>query len=131
MKDDAGVSRRKFLTTAAGASGAALLGSQWLQAVAEAVDPRLAQVKRMTIAIDMHNHIFSGAAGLGAPTSPSPGQEAPPPLLLAEQLRLAGLTAVVAGYKIPFDPNAKPGETNVLAVRISPPPHPGPRWSRA
>jgi membrane dipeptidase len=111
-KNDSGLSRRRFLTTAAGAGGAALLGPTWLQAASETVDPRLAPVKRTTIAIDMHNHIFSGAAGLGAPTSQTPGPEAGPPLLLSEQIKLAGLTAAVAGYKIPFDPNAKPGETN-------------------
>jgi membrane dipeptidase len=105
-KNGLGLSRRDFLATAAGAGGAALLAPAWLNA---ATDTRMAQVKAKTIAIDMHNHIFSGAAGLSS-TIGKPG-EAPPPSL-AEQLKLGGFTAVVAGYKIPFDPNAKPGETN-------------------
>lgn len=110
-KHDSGISRRKFLATAAGVGGAALLGPAWLEAAAEADDARLAQAKAKTVAIDMHNHVFSGAAGLGSPMGrlpePEPGQP-----LLSEQLKQAGLTAVVAGYKIPFDPNAKPGETH-------------------
>jgi membrane dipeptidase len=112
-KDGRGLSRRKFMTAAAGAGGAALLGPAWLKAATEAVDPRLEQIKRMTIAIDMHNHVFSGAAGLGLPAGQSSAPDAGAPLLISDQLKLGGFTAVVAGYKIPFDPNAKPGETNV------------------
>ena len=109
-ENDPALSRRRFLATAAGVGGAALFAPAWLNAAA---DPRMAKVKAKTIAIDMHNHIFSGAAGLSLPVSkgPQPG-EVPQPQL-SEQLKLAGFTAVVAGYKIPFDPNAQPGETNV------------------
>jgi len=109
-KNISSLSRRKFLTTAACGGGALLLHPEWLRAAAESDnndDPRLAQVKRMTISIDMHNHVFSGAAGLSSPSDQTPA------LLLSEQLKQAGFTAVVAGYKIPFDPNARPGETNV------------------
>ena len=109
MKNLPGLSRREFLSTAAGAGGAALLAPAWLKAATLSSDPRMAQVKAKTIAIDMHNHIFSGAAGLRLPAG-KPG-EAPLPSL-SEQLKLGGFTAVVAGYKIPFDPNARPGETN-------------------
>jgi membrane dipeptidase len=106
-----GLSRRKFIATAVGAGGAALLRPAWLNAAGHAVagqaaddiDPRLAQVKATTIAIDMHNHVFSAMPRPGDGTTPG----------LTEQLKRAGLTAIVAGYKIPFDPNAKPGETNV------------------
>ncbi len=67
----------------------------------------------MTIAIDMHNHVFSGVGGLGLPMATPPGADPLPPLHLAEEIKKAGFTAVVAGYKIPFDANARPGETNV------------------
>jgi membrane dipeptidase len=97
-------SRRKFLTNSAGVAGTALLAPEWLRAAEDAVDPRLVQVKAKTVAIDMHNHIFSGAAGL---TVPAAGGTP-----LTDELKRAGLTGVVAGYKIPFDPNARPGETN-------------------
>jgi len=132
-RKDSSLSRRTFLTTAAGAGSAALLGPAWLgpvlldtlatpKAAAESVDPRMAQVKAKTIAIDMHNHIFSGAAGLGptATNAAQPGSAAAPSLpalLLTDQLKFGGFTAVVAGYKIPFDPNAKPGETNEKLLR--------------
>src|SRR5579871_1791057 len=106
MDYDAGLSRRKFLATAASAGGSVLLGSSPLRAAADAADPRLAQVKAKTVAIDMHNHIFSGAAGLSLPDPAAAPQSS-----LTDELKKAGLTAVVAGYKIPFDPNAKPGET--------------------
>jgi membrane dipeptidase len=110
-------SRRRFIITAACAGGAAVTPTTWLQAAAAAVpnsaDPRLAQIKRTTITIDMHNHIFSGVGGLGLPMAVPPGAEPRPPLLLADEIRKAGFTAVVAGYKIPFDATAKPGETNV------------------
>jgi hypothetical protein len=49
------LSRREFLTTAAGAGGAMLLGPAWLNAAADGVDPRVAQVVSGTIGIDMHN----------------------------------------------------------------------------
>jgi hypothetical protein len=51
-------SRRKFLTTAVGASGATLLRPVWLNAAADEVDPRVTQVMAGTIGIDMHNHVY-------------------------------------------------------------------------
>jgi hypothetical protein len=51
------LSRRGFLTTAAGGGGAMLLGPAWLKAAADGVDPRVAQVVSKTIGIDMHNHV--------------------------------------------------------------------------
>jgi membrane dipeptidase len=114
---DHDLSRRTFLTAAACASGAALMPTGWLHAASAAAatggDPHLVQIRRTTVAIDMHNHVFSGVGGLGLPMATPPGAEPLPPLLLAEEMRKAGFTAVVAGYKIPFDANAKPGETNV------------------
>lgn len=114
MIDD-GVSRRAFLAAAC-AAGSMLISGEWLRAAeslaARGSDPRLAQIKRANIIIDMHNHIFSGAGGLGVPMTPPPGAEPRPPLQLAEEMRKAGFAAVVAGYKIPFDAKARPGETN-------------------
>jgi hypothetical protein len=49
--------RREFLTTAAGAGGATLLGPPWLKAAADGVDPRASQVVSRTVGIDMHNHV--------------------------------------------------------------------------
>src|SRR5580704_16593552 len=116
-KSDSNLSRRSFLTAATGVAGLALFRPEWLHAASAAapndgeVDPRVEQVKRMTISIDMHNHVFSGTAGLGAASGGSSTMNEPnagPPLLLADQFKQAGMTAVVAGYKIPFDPNAQP-----------------------
>jgi hypothetical protein len=101
-KNDSSLSRRAFLATAAGAGSAALLGPAWLKA-ADIVDPRMAQVKAKTIAIDMHNHIFSGAAGIGGPATNAAQPIVGPAPSLVDQLKLGGFTAVVAGYKIPFD----------------------------
>lgn len=142
QKNNSALSRRKFLTSIVAAGSGALIAPAWLQAAADVSDPRMAQVKRMTIAIDMHNHIFSGAAGIGGSaiqpqggqraggqpsTGQAPGGQAPmgqppggqppapnpgPPLSLAEEIKKGGFTAVVAGYKIPYDAKAKPGETN-------------------
>jgi hypothetical protein len=38
------LSRRELLTTAVGAGGAMLLGPAWMNAAADGVDPRVAQV---------------------------------------------------------------------------------------
>ena len=51
------LARREFLSTAAGVGGAMLVGP-WMNAVADGVDPRVAQAMSKTIGIDMHNHVY-------------------------------------------------------------------------
>src|SRR5271156_6065310 len=70
---DPGLSRREFLTTAAGAGGAMLLRPAWLHAAGDGVDPRVAQVMSRTIGIDMHNHVYP------AGTEPRPQRGQPRP----------------------------------------------------
>jgi membrane dipeptidase len=107
------VPRRDFLSTAVGAGGAMLLGPACLNAVADAVDPRVAPVMSKTIGIDMHNHVYP------AGTEPHPqggqprGQEEQqqsPDLFLADELEQSGLTAVCASFVLDFAPNNKPGD---------------------
>ena len=106
MKD---FSRRRFLTTAMEAGGAMLLGPAWLHAGADAVDPRLAQVLAKTIGIDMHNHVYP--AGTEPHPNGQPQEQAQTPgLLLAEELRKSGLSAVCASFVLDFAPNHKPGD---------------------
>jgi membrane dipeptidase len=106
-------SRRAFLTTAAGAGGAMLLGPAWLNAAGDEVDPRVAQVLLGTIGVDMHNHVYP------AGTEPHPRQAPPrraedqpqgPELSLPDELKRSGLTAVCASFVLDFTPIDKPGE---------------------
>src|SRR5580704_12779058 len=114
-----GASRREFLTTAVGASGATLLRPAWLKAVGDGiwrpgkVDPRVEQIMSGIIGIDMHNHVYP------AGTEPHPQHDQPrrqkelqqvPDLFLAEELRRSGLTAVCASFVLDFAPNDKPGD---------------------
>ncbi len=106
-------SRREFLTIAMGAGGAMLLGPAWLNAAADGMDPRVAQVMSRTISIDMHNHVYPA----GTEPHPQNGQpqrqgEQPqaPGLSLAEEIRRSGLTAVCASFVLDFAPNGKPGD---------------------
>jgi membrane dipeptidase len=105
-----GLSRREFLTTAAGTGGAMLLGPAWLNA-ADGADTRVAQVVSGTIGIDMHNHVYPPGTGpfpqRGQPQPQGEGQ--PADLLLAEELKRSGLTAVCASFVLDFTPNDKPG----------------------
>jgi len=57
-KNFSSFSRREFLTTAAGAGSAMLLGWPWLYAAVDGVDARIEQVMSRTIGIDMHNHVY-------------------------------------------------------------------------
>lgn len=107
------LSRREFLATAAGASAAMLLGPACLNAAADGVDPRVAQIMSRTIGIDMHNHVYP------AGTEPHPQQGQPqrpdeqpqaPGLFIAEELRRSGLTAVCASFVLDFAQNDKPGD---------------------
>ena len=103
------LSRREFLTTAACAGGAMLLGPAALAAAGDAVDPRVAQVMSKTIGIDMHNHVYPA----GTEPHPQNGQrqeEQPQALDLAEELKQSGLTAVCASFVLDFAPFAKPGD---------------------
>jgi membrane dipeptidase len=107
------LSRREFLRTAMGASGAVLIGPAWLNAAADGTDARLAQVLSRTIGIDMHNHVYP------AGTEPHPQNGQPQlqedqgqatGLSLAEELRQSGLTAVCASFVLDSAPNQKPGD---------------------
>ena len=107
------LSRRELLTTAAGAGGAMLLGPAWLNAAADEVDPRVAQVVSGTIGIDMHNHVHPA----GTESHPQQGpprrqeeQQQAPALSMAEEIKRSGLTAVCASYELDFAPNKKPGD---------------------
>jgi membrane dipeptidase len=108
------VSRREFLkTVAAGAGGAMLLGPEWLDAVGEAADPRVAQVISRTIGIDMHNHVYPAGTEphpQHGPQTQQVEQAQAPELFLAEELKRSGLTAVCASYVLDFAPNNKPGD---------------------
>ena len=110
--------RREFITTAAAAGGAALLGQACLNA-ADAGDDApvvpvatVAQVMSRTMGIDMHNHVYP------AGTEPHPhgqaqrteGQQQLPDLFIAEELKQSGLTAVCASYVLDFAQNDKPGD---------------------
>jgi membrane dipeptidase len=106
-KNDVGVSRRQFLTTAVAAGGAMLLRPARLSAAGDGMDARVAQVMSRTIAIDMHNHVYP------AGTEPHPQQGQPeqaPSLFLADALKRSGLTAVCASFVLDFAPNHKPGD---------------------
>jgi membrane dipeptidase len=114
LKDDErSLSRREFLTTAVGAGGAMLLGQAWMNAAADGVDQRLAQVMSRTIGIDMHNHVYPA----GTESHPQHGQPSQqdeptqaPGLSVAGELKRSGLTAVCASFVLDFAPNTKPGD---------------------
>jgi membrane dipeptidase len=106
-----GLSRREFLTAAAGAGGAMLLGPAWLHATGDGVDPRVVQIMSRTVGVDMHNHVYP------AGTEPHPQRGQPrqeeqrsPGLSIAEELKHSGLTAVCASFVLDFAPSDKPGD---------------------
>ena len=106
-------SRREFLATAMGAGGALLLGPAWLQAAADGVDPRVAQVLSRTIGIDMHNHVYPTGTEphLQNGQPPRPEEQPPVPALsLGQELKQSGLAAVCASFVMDFAPNKKPGD---------------------
>jgi membrane dipeptidase len=106
------LARREFLTTAVAAGGAMVLGPAWLNAAADAVDPRVAQVMSKTIGIDMHNHVYPAGTEphpRAQPPRPEETQQAPGPFI-AEELKQSGLTAVCASYVLDFAQNDKPGD---------------------
>jgi membrane dipeptidase len=111
--NDRNFSRRQLLTRVAGAGGAMLLPPAWLNAAADGVDPRVAQVVAKTIGIDMHNHVHPQ----GTESHPQQGpprtqqeQQQTPALSMAEEIKQSGLTAICASYELDFAPNNKPGD---------------------
>ena len=106
-------SRRGFLTTAAGAGGAMLLGPAWLNAAADEVDPRVAKVISGTIGIDMHNHVHPAGTESHPQQGPPPRQEEQQQtggLSMTEEIKKSRLTAVCASYELDFAQNTKPGD---------------------
>lgn len=100
-----------------GSGGVMLLGTAWLNAWGDSVDPRLAQVMSGTISIDMHNHVYP----IGTEPHPWHGSQGGPPqrqeeqeqaseLHIGEELRHSGLTAVCASFVLDFARNNKPGD---------------------
>ncbi len=90
-----------------------LLGPAWLHAAADGVDPRVAQIMSTTIGIDMHNHVYPAGTEPHPQGGPPRRQEEPQQasdLLLAEELKRSGLTAVCASFVLDFAPNKKPGD---------------------
>ncbi len=82
-----------------------------LNAAADGVDTRVAQVVSGTIGIDMHNHVYPAGTGpypLRGQPQPHAEQQ-PADLLLAEELKRSGLTAICASFVVDFTPNDKPG----------------------
>ena len=113
LKSYPSLSRRAFLTTAAGAGGAMMLRPAWLNAAGDEADPRVGKVISATIGIDMHNHVYPA----GTEPRPQGGQprrqeeqQHAPDLLLAEELKRSGLTAVCASFVLDFAQNNKPGD---------------------
>jgi len=105
------LARREFVIKAVAAGGAMLLAPEWLNAAADGVDPRVAQVMSKTIGIDMHNHVYPAGTEphpYGQPQRPEEQQQVPD-LSIAEELKQSGLSAVCASYVLDFAPNDKPG----------------------
>ena len=103
-----------------------LVGPAWLSALDDEPDPHVAQVITRTIAIDMHNHVYPAGteprprrgpqAGLPPGGTPQGGQprtqelQQAPELLIPEELKRSGLTAVCASFVLDFAANEKPGD---------------------
>lgn len=85
-------SRRQFLSAAAGAGAAMLLGADRLQA--DDIDPRVAQIVSSTIAVDMHNH-------LETPYVRNPANAKPDPVLdVRGEIKRSGLSAICQVYTV-------------------------------
>jgi len=107
------LSRREFLTTAAGAGGAMLLGPAELNAAGEGVDARTARVISGAIGIDMHNHVYPAGTEPHPWHDQAPRKDEQPPapeLSIAEEIKESGLTAACASFVMDFAPNKKPGD---------------------
>jgi membrane dipeptidase len=114
-------SRRHFLVTGAGIGGSILLRPTWLDAGADELDPSVTKVLSKTVGIDMHNHVYPDGSEphphfgppKNGPAQPPPG----PQLLLAEELKRSGLTAVCASYVLDFAQNDRPGDARKNLLR--------------
>jgi membrane dipeptidase len=106
------LARRKFLRTAAGTGGAMLLGPACLKIGAYVDYPRVVQIMSQTIGIDMHNHVYPEGTEPHFPGSSQQGPEKQQgtELLLGEELKRSGLTAVCASFVLDFASNGKPGD---------------------
>jgi membrane dipeptidase len=115
-------SRRDFLRIAAVAGGVMWTGPGVWSLVAEESDPRVAQILAKAIGIDMHNHVYpagtephpqrgpQNAGAQGGPPARPQGQPAEVELLLGDELKQSGLTAVCASFVLDFARNEKPGD---------------------
>src|SRR5579862_1872455 len=90
------LTRRDFLTTLA--IGSTLLDSRSLDAADP--DPRLAQVLRRTISIDLHSHV---GIPFGRPNAPLPHFDLP------GEMKRTGFSAVIQTYEVDSVP-AGPGD---------------------
>jgi membrane dipeptidase len=107
------LSRRELLTRAVGVGGAMLLGPAWLNAAADGVDPRVAQVVSGMIGIDMHNHVHPAGTESHPQQGPPRRQEEQQPALvlsIANEIKQSGLTAICASFELDFAGNNKPGD---------------------
>ena len=88
-----------------------LVGS-WTNAVADGVDPCVAQAMSKTIGIDMHNRVYPEGTEPHPRGQPPRPEEQPwvPELFIGEELRQSGVSAVCASYVLDFAQNDKPGD---------------------
>ena len=94
-------SRRDFISAAAGAGGAMLLGPGRLGSAE--VDPRAAQIVGRTIAVDMHSHV---QIRFGKAADAKPDRD----IDLAGEMKRAGFSAVCQTYNLDGVPSEKAGE---------------------
>lgn len=93
-------SRRKFMTTVAGA-GAVLFVTPWSAWAAEEIDPRVAAIVAKTMGIDTHNHID---VPLNAAELPGPKID------LAGELKKSGLAAICMTFAVDYQKLSTPGD---------------------
>ena len=94
------ISRRRFLKAAGGAGGALLLGSAWLRAAADEVDPRVRKLVTGTLGVDTHNHIDVPLIAADVPG---------PDLDLAGEMRRSGFSAICATFAVDYQRLGVPG----------------------
>ncbi len=94
------LSRRNFITTITGTSGALILAPMAALAF-RANDPTINKIVKNTIGIDTHNHI-----DVPLDTDELPG----PKLDLSGEIRKSGLSAIVMTFATDYKRNVRPGE---------------------